>query len=228
MPDIFNSIFGSETQSTISVGNFLLCILISLIAGGIYLLSCKIKTDYSRSFKSAVLLLPMIVCVVIMVVNGNIGIGVAVAGAFSLVRFRSAQGSAKEICLIFAAMCSGLIAGVGYLAYSLLFTIIAAGLIVAVNAIITVKEKEDCKRVLKITVPEDLDYPDLFTDIFTEYASDYTLTQVKTTNMGSLFRLSYKITLKKGANEKEFMDKIRVRNGNLEIFISREEENYAL
>ena len=161
-------------------------------------------------------------------VSGNIGIGVAIAGAFSLIRFRSAQGSAKEICVIFMAMCSGLIAGVGYLAFAVLFTVLMCALVIGSNLIFNAKEKKSRRKTLKITIPEDLDYTDVFADIFARYTDENRLMQVKTSNMGSLYKLTYDITLKKDVTEKQFMDELRVRNGNLEIMILREEQNNVL
>ncbi len=163
-----------------------------------------------------------------MMVSGNIGIGVAIAGAFSLIRFRSAQGSAKEICVIFMAMCSGLIAGVGYLAFAVLFTIFMCALVIGSNLIFNAKEKNSRRKTLKITIPEDLDYTDIFADIFARYTDENRLMQVKTSNMGSLYKLTYDITLKKDVTEKQFMDELRIRNGNLEIMILREEQNNVL
>jgi len=168
-----------------------------------------------------------VVQVVIMLVNGNLGAGVAVAGAFSLVRFRSAQGTAKEIAAIFTAMCSGLIAGVGFLAYSVLFSVIMCGLLVLWNYLSAGKEARDRTRVLQMTVPEDLNYPHAFDDIFSDCTDACRLIRVKTTGMGSLFRLTYDVKLKAGADEKDMIDRLRERNGNLEILLTlqRDAEN---
>lgn len=219
---MFNSIFGGENQNTISIWIFLLCILISLIDGLIYFLSFSIKNSGKKSFKTALFFLPTVVCAVIMMVSGNIGIGVAIAGAFSLVRFRSSQGNAKEICLIFMSMVSGLITGVGYLAYSILFSIIMCVLIVCSDLI------KNENKTLKITIPEDLNYDEVFKDILEEFTTKYELIQVKTSSLGSLYKLKYSIKLRKGVNEKQLIDKLRVRNGNLEILILKEEEENEL
>lgn len=224
MDKLFNSIFGGDTQTTISVWNFLLCIGVSLVLGFAYYIAYSLKNKTSSSYKTSLVFLPPVVCVVIMMVSGNIGIGVAIAGAFSLIRFRSAQGSAKEICVIFMAMCSGLIAGVGYLAFAVLFTIFMCALVICSNLIFNAKEKNSRRKTLKITIPEDLDY----TDIFARYTDENRLMQVKTSNMGSLYKLTYDITLKKDVTEKQFMDELRIRNGNLEIMILREEQNNVL
>lgn len=228
MDKLFNSIFGGDTQATISVWNFLLCIGVSLVLGFAYYIAYSLKNKTSSSYKTSLVFLPPVVCVVIMMVSGNIGIGVAIAGAFSLIRFRSAQGSAKEICVIFMAMCSGLIAGVGYLAFAVLFTIFMCALVIGSNLIFNAKEKNSRRKTLKITIPEDLDYTDIFADIFARYTDENRLMQVKTSNMGSLYKLTYDITLKKDVTEKQFMDELRIRNGNLEIMILREEQNNVL
>ena len=173
-------------------------------------------------------ILPAIVAVVIMMVNGNVGAGVAVAGAFSLVRFRSVPGTAKEIAIIFLAMATGLISGMGYLGIAVLFAVVL-GLVFLVLNVSPIGEADDRLKLLKITIPEDLNYTDAFDDLFEKYTRNASLMDVKTTNMGSLFKLSYHIRLKDASQEKAFIDELRCRNGNLEISISRQEENgYAL
>lgn len=164
-------------------------------------------------------ILPAVVAVVILMVNGNIGAGVAVAGAFSLVRFRSAPGTAREIGAIFAAMSMGLIMGMGYIGYSALFTVLI-GLAMLLYAKLASGDRKDLHKVLKITIPENLNYSDVFDDIFKKYTKSYKLNQVKTSNMGSLFKLSYEIYLNDSSLEKEFIDNLRTRNGNLEISIA--------
>ena len=159
-----------------------------------------------------------------MLVNGNVGTGVAVAGAFSLVRFRSVPGTAKEICALFLAMGAGLISGMGYLGFAVLFTIIMCGMFLLYDRLeFGAGEKKNLYKTLNVTIPEDLDYTGVFDDIFTEYTIEHNLSRVKTTNMGSMFRLTYDITLKDAAGEKEMIDKIRCRNGNLEITVSGQE-----
>lgn len=183
-----------------------------------------VKNDYTKSFLLTIAILPAVVCIVIMMVNGNIGAGVAVAGAFSLVRFRSAPGSAKEIVTIFLAMGAGLISGMGYLAYAALFTVIMCAVLVIYNAISRGSARvEALNKTIKITIPEDLDYTGAFDDIFAEYTKKNELIKVKTTNMGSMFRLTYNVTLKDATKEKQMIDRIRERNGNLEIMVSKQE-----
>lgn len=223
METLFKGIFDSELTQVISIPNFLLCIGISLIIGLMISLSYMFKTRYTKSFVLTLALLPAVVCVVIMMVNGNIGAGVAVAGAFSLVRFRSVPGTAKEIGTIFLAMGAGLIAGMGYLGYSLLFTLILCTILLIYTQIdLGQKRNASSYKTLTITIPEDLNYTEVFDDIFSEYTRSSELVQVKTTNMGSLFRLTYDIVLKDTTKEKEMIDKLRCRNGNLEINVSKQ------
>ena len=158
-----------------------------------------------------------------MMVNGNVGAGVAVAGAFSLVRFRSVPGTAKEIGTLFLAMGAGLIAGMGYLAYALLFAVIMCTIFVICNRLDFGSRKNAAVyKTVSITIPEDLDYSCVFDDVFAEYTRSSELVRVKTTNMGSMFRLTYDISLKDITKEKEFVDKLRCRNGNLEITVSKQ------
>lgn len=224
LDDIFGGIFDSEFTVVIGVLDFLLCVGVSLAIGLLIAGTFAYKNQYTKSFLVTLATLPAVVCVVIMMVNGNIGTGVAVAGAFSLVRFRSAPGTGREIGAIFLAMGAGLTAGMGYLGYAVLFALILCGVTLVYHRFdfgASGKGKE-CK-VLHITVPEDLDYTGIFDELLDEYASSHELVQVKTTNMGSLFRLTYDLTLKSGDAEKELIDKLRCRNGNLEVSISRQE-----
>lgn len=198
---------------------FIILVIVSLVLGGILALIHTYNNDYTKSFVMALAILPAVVAVVILMVNGNIGAGVGVAGAFSLVRFRSAPGTAREIGAIFAAMGMGLIMGMGYIGYAALFTVLI-GLAMLIYAKLASGDKKDLHKVLKITIPENLNYSDVFDDIFKEYTKNYKLNQVKTSNMGSLFKLNYEIYLKDVSREKEFIDKLRTRNGNLEISIA--------
>ena len=224
MEHFFRGLFDSELTTVISVTDFMLCLGLSLVLGLIMAVSYMYRTRYTKSFVVTLALFPAVVCVVIMLVNGNVGTGVAVAGAFSLVRFRSVPGTAKEICALFLAMGAGLISGMGYLGFAVLFTLIMCGMFLLYESLdLGARKKKDLYKTLNVTIPEDLDYTGVFDDIFTEYTIEHNLSRVKTTNMGSLFRLTYDITLKDAAGEKEMIDKIRCRNGNLEITVSRQE-----
>lgn len=219
--DLFSSILSSETAaSALSVTDILTCTIVSLILGFLIALFYTFRSSHSKSFVVTLALLPAIVQMVIMLVNGNLGTGVAVMGAFSLVRFRSVPGSAREICSIFLAMAVGLATGMGYLAVAALFVIVmgTAGLIYTVSGF---GRQKQAQKELKITIPESLDYTDVFDDLMQKYTGKWELMLVRTTNMGSLYRLEYLVTIKDQAKEKEFLDALRCRNGNLEISCGR-------
>ncbi len=224
LDNFFKGIFDTELTTVIAPSDFLLCVGCALLCG-IILTACYIfKTRYTRSFAATLAMLPAVVAVVIMMVNGNIGAGVAVAGAFSLVRFRSVPGTAREIGAIFLAMGTGLVCGMGYLGYTILISILFGVISLVYNLIgLGTRTKTAQHKILRVTIPEDLDYTDVFEPILAEYTSEHELAQVKTTNMGSLFRLTYNVTVKDIKKEKELIDKLRVRNGNLEITISNQE-----
>ena len=225
---LFKGLFDSDLTTVISVGDFLLCLGFSLVLGLIMTLTYMFRTRYTKSFVVTLALLPAVVCVVIMLVNGNVGAGVAVAGAFSLVRFRSVPGTAKEICTLFLAMGAGLIAGMGYLGFAALFTVVMCAAFLAYNCLdLGAAKNAAVYRVLNVTIPEDLDYTGVFDDIFNEYTKSCELIRVKTTNMGSMFRLTYNVTLRESGKEKEMIDKLRCRNGNLEISVSTQDTTVA-
>ncbi len=217
---IFTSVLDSTAVSAITLTSFLLCVGTALILGLVTSLSYTIKTKYTKSFVVTLATLPAVVTMIIMMVNGNLGAGVAVAGTFSLVRFRSIPGTAKEIGAIFLAMGTGLAVGMGYIGYAIIFTIILNGLGI-IYTLSPVGEPKLTQRILSITIPEDLNYTDAFDDLFMSYASEYELLNVKTTNMGSLFKLTYDIDLENIGAEKEFIDALRCRNGNLEIAMAK-------
>ena len=226
MSNIFSGIFDASTQAVISPETFILCVGVALIIGIFLSFIYTVKNKYTKSFLITLTVLPAVVCVVIMMVNGNVGAGVAVAGAFGLVRFRSAPGTAKEIATIFLAMGAGMIAGMGYLAYAFLFSVIMGIILLICNISGFGENRNELnEKILKITIPEDLDYSDLFDDLMEEYTEKYEIASVKTTNMGSMFKLTYNITLKDINKEKKFIDELRCRNGNLEISISKQEVN---
>lgn len=221
---LFKGIFDAATTTVISLPDFLLCLGISLFMGVILAFAYSYRSRSTKSFVFTLATLPAVVCVVIMMVNGNIGTGVAVAGAFSLVRFRSVPGTAKEIGILFLAMGAGLIAGMGYLAYATLFTVLLSLITVVYNQFdLGAKKTNDLYKTLTVTIPEDLQYSDMFNDLFAEYTTVSELIKVKTTNMGSMYRLTYNIVMKKNADEKAMIDAIRCRNGNLEISLSAQD-----
>ena len=221
LDNLFQGVFDSNYVNVISVDKFLLCVAVSLLIGGAVAFTASRKTRLSFSFLTTLLTLPALSCVVIMMVNGNVGVGVATAGTFSLVRFRSAAGSAKEMALIFLCMVAGLLAGMGYLAYAALFALILCVIYLVTN--LFDPAVKGLRRRLRVTVPEDLDYTGIFQNTLAAYCKDWKLAQVKTVNMGALFRLTYVITLKDQGREKQFIDDLRLQNGNLEISIAEAE-----
>ena len=224
LENLFKGLFDTDLVAVISVTDFLLCLGCSLVLGLVMAFAYMYRTRYTKSFVITLALLPAVVCVVIMLVNGNVGTGVAVAGAFSLVRFRSVPGTAKEICTLFLAMGAGLIAGMGYLGFAVLFTIVMCAVFVLYNCVdFGTKKNAATFKTFTITIPEDLDYSGVFDDIFTEFTRSHDLVRVKTTNMGSMFKLTYNVELADATREKEMIDKLRCRNGNLEIAVSKQE-----
>lgn len=220
---MLNSIIGTE----ITLTAFFICTIVSLLLGIGTAFMSMFKTKCSQSFAITLAIMPAIVQIVIMLVNGNIGAGVAVAGAFSLVRFRSVPGTAKEIGSIFLAMAIGLATGMGYVALGIIFFVII-GAVLLLLTIIHFGQNDTAERVLKITIPEDLDYDGLFDDLFDTYVKSYTLDKIKTTNMGTLYELQYLITLKESQVPKAFLDEIRCRNGNLNIVCCKESSKELL
>lgn len=218
MSQLMESVFNQTTtvNSSVTVQSLLLCMgaafVLGLAIAGIYMF----RNTYTKSFVITLVLMPAIVQLIIMLVNGNIGAGIAVMGAFSLVRFRSAQGTAREISSLFLAMAVGLALGMGYIGVAAIFTLIL-GIFTLILELLHFGEKKKQELQLRITIPESLDYTQVFDEVFQEYAKSWKLVQVKTTNMGSMFKLEYRVTLNEAKQEKEMIDSIRCRNGNLEI-----------
>ena len=222
---MFTSIL-SSVEGNLTIQNGLLCTVVSVVLGILIAVIYMQQGNYSKNFVVTLAMMPVLVQVVIMMVNGNVGAGVAVAGAFSLVRFRSVPGTAKEIGTIFLAMAAGLIAGMGYLGFAVLFSLIMGAVMFVLNVTgFGVKKAEVREKTLRITIPEDLNYGAAFDDLFEKYLSSCEVVAVKTSNMGSLYKLTYHVTLKDNAEEKTFLDELRCRNGNLEISMMRQEAN---
>jgi hypothetical protein len=219
---VLENITGSITAGgTPTLATLVICTLCAIGFGLAIAAAYMYKNRYSKSLAMALVLIPATVQVIIMLVNGNIGVGVAVAGAFSLVRFRSLPGNAKDIGSLFFAMAIGFVTGLGYLFYAVCFLVLIGGAALILARTRFGQEEADV-RSLRITIPENLDYEGLFEDVFARYTSGTDLDRVKTTNMGSLYELTYAVRLKKGVSHKAFMDEIRCRNGNLNILLSRE------
>lgn len=224
---MLNSILSNVTASSVNLQELLLCTAASIILGLVGALIFMYKNEYSKGFVVTLSLLPAIVQLVIMMVNGNVGTGVAVMGAFSLIRFRSVPGNAREICSIFLAMGVGLAAGMGYLGVAVLFMVIIGAASIILNSTGFGEQKKQ-KKLLKVTIPEDMDYTEIFDDLFAKYTTGADLVRVKTTNMGSLYELQYQVSLKDIKVEKAFIDEIRCRNGNLNIVCGRMTSGYEI
>ena len=221
MNDLFASIITAGAGLTLK--SYLVALATSLLCGLVVLLATSFKNNVTKSFAVTVLLLPAIVQTVIMMVNGNVGTGIAVAGAFSLVRFRSVPGKAREIASIFLAMTAGLASAAGYVGIAILFTAVIS-VIMLVFSLIPIKREREYE--LHVTVPESLNFDGAFDPIFKEYARSSRLVKTKTSSMGSLYKLTYILDLKDYSRSKEMIDKIRERNGNLEISLcTAPEEN---
>ncbi len=215
------------TGTEITLPAFFICTAVSLLLGLCAALLSMYKSKYSQSFVLTLAMLPAMVQIVIMMVNGNIGAGVAVAGAFGLIRFRSAPGTAKEIGMVFLATAIGLATGMGYVAIAAVFFAVMAAFSLLLTAVRFGAGSED-ERELKISIPENLDYDGIFDDIFEKYTLSSELERVKTTNMGTLYTLCYNVVLRDPHKAKEFLDELRTRNGNLNIVFGKPVEKTAL
>ena len=218
---MLESIF-STTTASISLQNCLICMGVAIALGLIISFTHKSTTKTTPNFLLTLAILPVLVFTVILLVNGNLGTSLAVAGVFGLVKFRSRQGSSKEILSVFWAVAVGLALGMGYVVFSVILTLIVAVLIFVINTILD-KTSNTSERKLKIVIPENLDYNEVFEEILSKYTTKSELAKVKTTNMGSMFELTYLVNLKGDVNQKELIDEIRVRNGNMLVLLERPE-----
>ena len=215
--------FSTILSGSLTAGTFFLCMGAAALLGVLGALVNMYKNRHTESFSMALALIPMAVVMVIMLVNGNIGAGVAVAGSFALVRFRSAPGTGREIAAIFSAMAIGLAVGMGYIWAAALFFLCYAALTLGLTSL-SFGGKDKSRWALRITVPENADYSTLFDDIFASHQARAELVRVKTANMGTLFDLTYEITLPDPKDSKRLLDELRVRNGNLAISLSPADE----
>ena len=217
---MLDSILSSVTSSSISPVEFSICTASSLLLGLISAWAHIYRNPSSKQFAITLALLPVIVQVIITMVGGNLGTGVAVAGAFSLVRFRSVPGNGKDICGVFLAMAVGLATGTGYIAIAAILTLVVA-LMSFLYTITPFGEPKYAERELMVTIPESLDYSGIFDDLFTKYTNQCELIRVRTSNMGSLYKLTYHLMIKDQSQEKAFLDELRCRNGNLDIICGK-------
>ena len=212
--------FDSIYTATVTASQFFLMAGVAVVSGLVYALIMSLRVRSTKRFFIVVSLIPFVVAAVITFVNGNISAGVAIGGAFSLIRFRSAQGSADEIAAILIAMGSGIAFGMGYLAYGVIILLALAVLYFLLASLHLFENKRQAEeKLLRVTIPESLEYTDMFDDTFAHYCKKVERVGVKTTGMGSMFRLSFKMQLKNPAEEKAFIDELRTKNGNLEISI---------
>lgn len=199
---------------------FFTCIGVAIGLGLVAALCYMFKNMYSKTMVVTIAILPPIVCVLIMLVSGSLGAAVAVGGVFALTRFRSAQGSAREITQIFLSMAVGLITGLGYIYIAIILVAIIEAMAI-IFSVTKFGESSSKRRTLKVSIPEELDYTDVFDDLFDSFTSSATLVRVKLKNLGTIFQLTYDITLKDVKEEKKFIDEIRKRNANLDVLCSR-------
>lgn len=210
---MFQTIIGSEGVTT---GQGIICLIVALMLGIVISMTYMKTGEYSRNFARTLIVMPVLISIVMTLVNGNLGTSVAVLGAFSLVRFRSMQGTSRDISYILFSMTVGLGTSLGYIAFAIVFTIFVC----AVHFILqqmNFAEKKTETRELRITIPENLDYEGIFDDIFQRYFEKWELVRVKTSNLGSMYELCYHILIKENVKQKEMMDELRCRNGNLTI-----------
>ena len=217
LSQLFYDVF---TDAAVDPAMMMLAIGVSLLLGLVTAKVYQFKTVYSKSFVMSLALLPTLIAIVIFLVNGSLGAGVAVMGAFSLIRFRSAPGGAKELVSIFLVMTIGIAIGMGYLVFAIVFTLIMS-LVMLLLEVVNFGQMKHSMRQLTVVIPESLDYESIFDDIFNKAANHVELANVKTSDMGSLFKIKYIIQLNGRMTEKELIDALRTRNGNLEIAISR-------
>ena len=214
----------SEPMTGIKPWMFFTCVGVAIVLGLIAAFVYMYKNQFSKTLVITMTILPPIVCVLIMLVSGSIGAAVAVGGVFALTRFRSAQGSAKEITQIFLAMAVGLTTGLGYIYIAIILVFIVEAMLV-IFTLTKFGESSPKRRTLKVSIPEELDYTDIFDDLFEKYTNNHTLIKVKLKNLGTIFQLTYDIQLKDPKQEKIFIDEIRQRNANLDILCSRQLTN---
>lgn len=215
---MFNTIFDS-TATGLDIKTALICAGVSLALGLAIAITHMKTSQSSKGFLITLTVLPLLVMAVMIMINGNLGTSIAILGAFSLIRFRSIQGKAKDLLFVFFAMMVGLALGMGHALFATVIT--AIGIIAIIFFTYTpILEPNQRERVLKIVIPEDLDYDDAFTDIFKKYTTNARLVKMKTMNMGSLYKLTYEVKLRRGVKEKEFLDDIRVKNCNLKVLLS--------
>lgn len=219
---MLETIISSTTGESFTLTNALIVIVSSIILGLVislaYMKTNK-KTGYSSGFTITLVMLPVIISIIILLVGNNIARAFSLAGAFSIIRFRSAPGDPKDISYVFFTLAVGLTCGMGYIGYAVLFTIILCALMITLDLTKFSTPKSKSMQ-LKITVPEDLNYEGVFEEILDKYANSWNIERVRTRDFGALFELSYIVHMKPDINQKNFLDELRCRNGNLNISLN--------
>ena len=213
-------------NGTMTMGNIMIMVAAAITLGILNSLVFSYKSFQSQSFSLTLALVPLISSVIIFMVNDHLGVGVAVAGAFTLVRFRSVAGNGREIIAIFASMALGLILGMGYISVACMIFVVLAVITLLLTA--SGFGSRHSARNLRIMIPEDLDYENVFDEVLKKYTSNYELERVRTRDMGTLYELTFRIVLKDPSLMKEFMDEVRIRNGNLNVIISTFDDHESL
>lgn len=227
---MIEKIFGVTQYATADMKTIIVYMLaaavLGIITGGIYLVVSR-KAQRSASFFLSLVMIPAVVSVVILLVGNNIAGAFSIAGIFALVRYRSIPGDGKDIAFVFMAMAAGLSCGLGLLTLGFVVVVVLSVVVILVSILGKFLVKSECRQ-LRILIPEDMDYQGVFDDLFETYTTKASLERIKTTNMGTLYELTYFVCLKKDSNEKKFMDEIRCRNGNLTIILSKPETTQSL
>lgn len=220
---MFNSIFSTDVSNAIPLMDSVLTIIVSFILGTAisltYMKTSNNKGGYSKNFSLTLIILPVVIAIIVLLIGSNVARAFSLAGVFSIIRFRSAPGDPKDISYVLFTVAAGLACGVGYFGYAILFTVFLCILMLALN-LFKFAENKTSQKQLKITIPEDLDYEGAFDDLFAKFTTAHELIKVKTTDLGSLFQLVYSVTMDNETSQKEFLDAVRCRNGNLNITLS--------
>ena len=219
---MFRSIFDPNLNG-LDIKTILICFSVGIVLGILIALSYKYTSKASKDFLITIATLPILVAVVMIMINGSLGTSIAILGAFSLVRFRSIPGTGKELLVVFFSMAVGLALGMGHLFFATVFTIVTCGLLIIFDKVGIFSENKN-EQILKIVVPEDMDYSKVFEPEFKKYTVSHKIFRTKTVNMGSLYKVSYRVILKNKVKEKDFLDAIRVKNCNLQVLLSSEDD----
>ncbi|MGO4369888.1 DUF4956 domain-containing protein [Paenibacillus sp. 2TAB19] len=217
---MIESLFAASTATELTLTDALLTIFISIVLGTMISVTyMKTQTGYTQNFALTLIVLPIIVAIIILLIGSNIARAFSLAGAFSIIRFRSAPGDPKDIAFVLFTMAAGLACGVGSFAYAVLFTVVMCALMFVLKAI-KFGSKKSTQKLLKVTIPEDLGYEEAFEELFHMFDIPYELRKVRTTELGSLYELVYAVTIDHLMNQKEFLDAVRSRNGNLDVTLT--------